>query len=501
MNRIFAGLAAAAIWALAAFPAASATYYVSNGVTGNSDSNACTSASLPCATLVHAASLMSTSGGDTLYVGSHHSETLGTATTINFEATSGNYNSVFAVDDTNWPTNVTGSLVDPSSANFPVYTLSSGNLGLQNGVYIYGMEFQQSGTSTGHIIFNANTSFTIQRCQRCALFLTSTASGPAIDVGGGAGGGNGGSSLTMSDCEVKFGNANQAINLVQASAFLPTQLVIRNHGLGPFVVSGSTLPSNLFFAYGQPTFLTVEGVDLSTYTSGNILNANNAWTQAIFRNDVINSGAALSANMTTSQNAFVHFENTDTTGTNYVLNWKAYNSTVVTDTTTYRTGGATYDGTHGYSLKLTGTGASNPVIGRQVLPPINIGHLNSGSSTTITLYFLYDAANNTGGFNGTVQNNQFWMRVSYQGTASSTLASYGSTEIANYLPTTASATQGSASGSWTSSGLTTPSAYAMSVTFIPQAPGNYIIYPEAAIATNKTIWVDPLFTCSGNCPP
>lgn len=481
------------IYALAVFMTAThianaTSYFLDSTITGASDSNACTSAgaSGPCATLTGAIGKMA--AGDVLYIGSHHAETLVATTTYVFPGTSANPNLVFDVSDASWGagayTPVTADLTDPSQVTFSTIQATTGSIQFMGGVNIYGMEFKTASASTNQLINFTSSGTGSQRCDKCALVHAETNSGSITQLNGVGGG----SSNLYTDLTVSFGNTAQQI---QCNG--PCE--IRGAGNGTFLISGSSVPANPFTAGGAGP-IVVDGVDLSaSYT--NLVNGTSTSTgQFTFRNCKL--GTAGFSGATLAPASYVRAENVSASGTNYEVHWRSYAGSIDTDPNTTHTGGMTYNGTNLISYKMTGSANANVVFPVKA-PPISLKHLASGSSTTITLSFLFDGANNSAGFNSTtLNNNQIWMRVGYSGTSGNPLNTFASNKIANLLPSTTAAVQGTAGGTWTNT-LTTPEAYTMTLTFTPAIAGDYELFVEADMGANKTIWIDPQYTCTGNC--
>lgn len=460
------------------------SYFLDNSISGNSDSNAGTSSGAPWATLQHAANTMV--AGDVLYIGSHHSETLGSATNVVFASGSANPPQIYAVDDTNWSpgpyTPVTADLVDPSSTVHPQYGLSAGTLTLSGGFYIRGMTFFVNAPTSQQNI-NFGNSSNEQICERCLLNIVNNSSSSTINLNTGS------SAYTLfKDLTTGFNNTNQNITATGNSE-------IRGSGLGPLLDTSVSLvqPTNVFSS--PASTLIVDGVDLSTGYTNIVTGVVNG--QVIIRN----SKTTISTNLTNSTvqpSGYIHAETISYAGLFCDVHWKENDGTIDQDTANFRSGGAQCNSA-GISYKMVGnTNAS--VVEPLKAPPIDIGYLSSGSSTTITLYFMFDGANNSQGFNSTtLNNNQIWMRVGNPESSTSPLATFTSNKISNYLPSTSPSVQGSVAGSWTTSGVTTPEFYSMTVTFTPQMGGHYTIWPEANIGNGKTIWIDPQYLCSGNC--
>lgn len=483
-------IALAGLFLLMASPAFAAKYFLDNSVTGAADSNTCVTTTPsstigPCLTLLGVIGRMI--AGDVLYIGSHHVETVSTATNWAFPGTSASPNKVFAVNDgsASWTsgTPVTADLTDPSNGGgfgAPSVSISSGTGQISGNVYVYGMTFAGTAATAAQNFNVGGGGAVAETYKRCLFEFTGTGSANQINLSFGTG-----ALVTYVDSEFSFGATTQ---------FLTTDYgaQIRGNGLGPLVKSGSSVPINLFSGLGA--VVTADGVDFtgafsSTLTTGG--------TYGVLTSNSLQAGTSLGT--ASGPSISLRAENIATTATDCALHWNTFANSVDTDTTNFRTGGMTCDSA-GISYKLTST-ANESTVFPVAAPPIDLGHLTSGSSTTITLYFLFDGANNSQGFNSTTLNNgQLWMRVGYAGSSGSPINSFANNAVANQLPSTSTATQGTAGGTWTTSGLTTPETYSMSVTFTPLLAGHYELFVEGMFgASGKIVWIDPQFTCTGNC--
>ena len=460
---------------LIAFPAFAASYFVDNSISGNSDSNACTLSSAPCATVGGTIGKMA--AGDTLYIGSHHVETVTAGWT--FPGTGANPNYIFSVNDASWAaghTPVSADLVNPLSASFPAFTANSG-FNILGSFYIYGIKYSETSTQT--MTFASNLNYQVYD----SCLLTGTSGNLQVAI-------SSSSSVQFLNPSFSFTSTGGRI----LSSFGP--VTFKGTGLGTLLNSTSTVPTDLM-TVGGPGEQNFIGVDLSNVNTTLVLYSSSNGPVNII-NSVKNSSAAFSSGTVIGMNQSI--QNVDSGSTFYKYFNQQYSGQEATSTSVFRSGGMTYNGSNGLTYALTGNANSNLNYPLNLIP-ISIGHLTSGSSTTISIHFAFDGANNAQGFNSTtLNNNQIWMSVGYEGSSSSPLASFATNKIADLLPTTTPATQGTVdSSSWTTTGLTTPEKYIMSVTFTPQLSGNYIIWVRANIAANKTIWVDPQFDCTGNC--
>jgi hypothetical protein len=404
-----------------------------------------------------------------------------------FAGTAANPNQIFSVVNTSWSgggyTPVSADLTDPSGTT-ATFTTAQSSAKLIGSFYMTGPVFAstvtsasawQTATVAGNTqVFN-KTEFTSSGTSS-PIYLAATASTNA--------------SVTLQDSIVKFGSAT-------SSVFIGGTVVIRGSGLGSFLASGSTLPTNLFTfpATGNMPPMLTDGVDLSAETN-NLFQHNGSSILARVINSKLGTTSYIDATPTVANSTQVRIENSDSAATNYALHWREFSGSADTDTSNFETGGATYDGTHGYSFELTGTGNAT-VSSPQRSPYLMKAHLNSGVSETVTVQFMFDGANNAQGFNAAqITNKQAWLRCGWSGSAASPLDSFSTLRVADLLPSTASANQATSTAGWTSPSVTTVEKGRFQLTFTPQIAGYYECWIEDAIASGQILWVDPTVTVS-----
>ena len=89
----------------------------------------------------------------------------------------------------------------------------------------------------------------------------------------------------------------------------------------------------------------------------------------------------------------------------YYSDRRNFQNTISHSTSTYRTGGASYDGTNGYSLNpITASVSDGALAFRNLLAILDPGSL---SGTTVTVHFTHDVADNT----GKMQDDEMWIEI------------------------------------------------------------------------------------------
>lgn len=154
--------------------------------------------------------------------------------------------------------------------------------------------------------------------------------------------------------------------------------------------------------------------------------------------------------------------------------------TVEHDTAVYLD--ATYDGTNGYSLKMTASVDTQPGV-FELRYPIAELYLAS-ANPTIGVEIITGASN-------TIDDQKFWLEVEYPDATDTLLSKISRTRNSNYGLGTAG-TVGSSAVTWTGEGtLTGETKYAESITISGGAAGKHVVYACYAPGAAETIYVDP----------
>lgn len=391
------------------------------------------------------------------------------AITFTFAGTPANPNYIFDLDSATFTT-----LVKATAATHATFATAVGNPKIAGSFYEYGLEFTNTGNIPGWVLANSGGG-TVQIHDNCKIAVTGTTGSITIGTGQAP------SKTYLKDCVIKTANAASQINLF-------ADMEIMGAGQGSFLQSGGVASTSLFtFGSSSIGTLTIDGVDLSAETGNLVAPVTGTKWSIIAKNSKTGTTNYLSATPTQAGETDFYGENIDSSGTWYKQVWRRFTGSIDTDTTNFLNGGTTYDGTHGISFKMTGTG--NASLALPARSPILLKRsLTSGSPVTITAQGVFDA---TAFGASVITNKQAWLKCGYQGVATSPLMTFTDDRVANLLSGTASSNQASSVSTWTAPGLTTPTAVQFALTFTPLLSGYYECWMEHALASNKVLWIDP----------
>jgi hypothetical protein len=406
--------------------------------------------------------------GDRIFFSSDHAElTAGNLTIL----TGGNLTSPMQCISVNR----TGSVPPTATDYLPGASIAAGQAGVANTITLNGIDQWSgftfvgasgfTGASTVAVIsVGANSSF-----KDCSFQIGSTTSSNRIQFGLGSG------HFVLENTTFQFGNIGQYIQLANndrivwrntPSAILgtiPTQLLVTNSGTGPNVelngIDLSAVNTNITLTGWGTLSLIVRltgcrlnaGVTIAPAGLGNLQNGQ--------RVEVINcdSGLGVARNeLYTPQ------------------------GTVTTEATIVMTGGST-DGTTRFSHKYVSSAVAknSPLIAPFEGFPIVVWNDAVGTSKTLTIELLTDGV--------TLTNADMWARLGYLGNASYPLFSYGTNYLAT--PLTAAANIATSTATWVTTGISTPVAQHIQVTFTPQLAGWLVITLYLGRAST-TVYVD-----------
>jgi len=287
-------------------------------------------------------------------------------------------------------------------------------------------------------------------------------------------------SIELRDCNFKFNNAVQTIRLqsgliemrgcsIDAAGSTPTTLFTR---LAAGIVKGLVQDCDL----SGVSFTNL--IDISTACSGDI----------IFRNSKVPSSVAVTTgSMTGPGSGVVHFQNCDSSGTNYRLADVSYAGFVLSETTIVRTGGAT-DGATPLSWKMVTNASSAYPATPLYSPQIAVWNDTTGSSVTATIEIVHDSVG--AGTAGALQNDEIWLEIDYISSSGTPLGARVDNKKATVL--TAAADQPSSSATWTTTGIATPLKQKLSVSFTAQQKG-FVIGRVVLAKASKTVYAGPKF--------
>jgi len=447
--------------------------------TTGDDANSGASWALAKKTLAAALSAAGTNG--TVYISQAHSEVLSADTTYNVP--DGCF--VLAVDDSSEPPT---TLISAADAAHPVISGDNGastykiTLNSGNGSIISGIELTSGLNYAGNwpriAIDSASSSGTRiwNKCKFTSYSLGSNNGGLAIGVSGGSA-----KNHYINDCIINFASSTMKIFPYGGNIFISN---IASSGAGI---------SKLIDLYYATTDLRmfIENSDLSSADTLVNLSSNTSSCQISFSRCRVKSGVVLT--LGTRGNIYaapVKMHLCDSTNTNYRL-WEDYGTgSIISETTIVKTGGAS-DGTASYSLKCSTTSSASYPTAALEIPIMPVWIDTVGSPVTITVDFVHDTAVVSGQGSGTsyaFRNNEIWMEGAYMGSASYPIGTSISNAPADVF--TAPSDQPSSSATWTTTGMTTPMAQKLVLTFTPQMKGYFV--PKVKIAkASKVIYIDP----------
>lgn len=401
-------------------------------------------------------------GGDNVYLSSDHSETA-TSLILLGSVTAG-FSEVRVIS-----VNRAGT-VPPVAADIQsgaAFTSSSTTLTFNNAVPVYWSGTTFSSTTA----MNCSSSFVkTLYLKNCALIIgTGGSTSVRLATSNPA-------RITFDNTTLQFSNASQGIGTTSYS-FDITWI-----NTASALVSG-TLPTTLCLASasGGHTF-TCRGVDLSALTSGKNLVANStSGTKALFDSCKINSAVTrFSTTSITAMQDEVELVNCYD-GTNIINERYNASGTLTTERTiVLSTGdGGANDDVGLFSHKLVSTANSNTYSMPLYSFWLDVEYTTLNSSKTATVEIISST---------TLTNADIYLLLEYQGTSSSSVASF-----ANSLPTTPLTTATnltSSSVTWNSSPAT-PQKQKLTVTFTPLVAGR--VRGIVALArASTTVYVNPV---------
>ena len=252
---------------------------------------------------------------------------------------------------------------------------------------------------------------------------------------------------------------------------------------------GASVPTTLMKMSGQTIRYTshfdVNGVDLSALTT-QIIDVTDCRGPKLITvsNSKLGSGCAVTGGTWTYRDgAVVKVYNVDAGDTSYNYYFDRYTGTIEDELTLVRTGGASPDGTTGYSWKVTTKNAS--FVFPTETEQIAIWNETTGSAMTATMEILHDSATN-------LTDGDIWIEVEYLGEASTTKSTFV-TDRMTYLVSTPT-DQASSSETWTTTGMSNPNKQKLvSPSFTPEQKG-YIKARVCIAVDDKTVYIDPVIT-------
>lgn len=252
--------------------------------------------------------------------------------------------------------------------------------------------------------------------------------------------------------------------------------------------AAGSIPTSLFSIGGvsAEAQLMVEASDLSGRAFTNLVSSANVATPALFdfRNCKLPASISVvgTANSQGPGGPIIKMHNCDSGDTNYRLDERYYEGSIVHETTIVKTSGAS-DGTTPISYKMVSS-ANTKFWDPLQSPEIRQWNNTTGSSITATIEFIHDSVTN-------LQDDEIWLEVQYLGTSGVPLGTMISDRMTDILSTAAD--QADSSVAWTTTGLTNPNTQKLNVSFTPQEKG--VLIAKVMVANpSQTVYIDPIIT-------
>jgi hypothetical protein len=255
---------------------------------------------------------------------------------------------------------------------------------------------------------------------------------------------------------------------------------------GAFIITSTP---TIVFALSQPVAIAIRfrGVDLSIWGSGKSLVRVDlpSPSDLFFEHCKLGASVALVSGASLGPGGVrVTLDHCDSADTQYRMERYQYEGSVYSETTIFRTGGAS-NGTTPLSHRMAASANRTlhlPLYG----PEMVIWNNTTGSAKTITVEIVHDSLT-------ALTDAEVWLEVEYLGTSGFPLSLFASDRKADILATPAAQT--SSSVGWTTGAITNVNKQKLEVTVTPQEIGVFRCRVALAKAS-YTIYVDPLLTVS-----
>lgn len=393
---------------------------------------------------------------DSVYSANVSAETQTTAITAVAPITS------FSVDTTNTPP--VGADV---MAGASVTTTGAVNLTLSSssssGQYLNGYTLSVgSAGNSGNILFGASNNLCNTVLENCTLVLADTSGTNNLQYAA-----NRSVRTELINTQIQFNAVGQGINLTLGD------FIWRDT---PSAVGGSTVPTVMLSPNGGTYKL--QGLDLSALTTtivnGAVANATN-WKVSIINCKLASGVVVCSTVGNYGQRA--DLLNSDSSATGYRCESYQYGGTLTTETVVVRSGGAPQTW-----KTATNTHASRS---QPFEAPETDKIVAAGSPITININVITDTA-----VDATLTNADFWIEARVLDNSGAPISDVYTSAPANQLTAGTAMTSGTSSGTWTTTGLTTPNPQYVSLTFTPQIAGLVRVTPKVSRASLSTLRID-----------
>ena len=337
-----------------------AVYYVKSGATGLANGATWTDAYTTLGACVSGAGLVD---GDIVYVSHQHAETP-TTTSLDFPVTVGDLIKVICVNDAAEPPTTIASTAT-------VTTSGAINYDITGNVYMYGIAFSGyrfllygfSSSDKGYGVF-----------ENCSFDVTTYLS---IGVSG-----VGPRRVVFKDTDVTFQGVGDYI-------------LIRNDRVdweGGSIAGTGVIPTNVFDgpSTDEAVSITMRGVDMSNINT----TLYDASTSGVFGMYLDMVGCKLHADLTIpnqdDESVYINLRSCGTGNEYYKHEYHSPTGLAETDVAIY--GSATYDGTNGYSWKMTSKTSANEFVKYVSIPLTTIVEVDFTTTKTFTIECARDGS-------------------------------------------------------------------------------------------------------------
>lgn len=414
--------------------------------------------------------------GDTIYAASTHAESGAATDTITFPGTFASPNLLICADKTS------GAPPTTAATGASITTTSAGSILLSGCAYIYGVSFNVgSGNNSVALTFgNVGTANNCLVLDNCAAAIVATG-GNHINSGPPVSGSN-------KACYIEW--RNSTFKVAQSTQTYQCRYG-ETHMYGCSLL-GTVAPTSLFnFSGGSGGRLNASSCDWSGLAFTNLVDqsASGNWLATFSYCKLPSSISVSTQNPAGVGGVTVQMLCCDSGTAEYRSEIDACLGVQSTDSAIFLSGGAT-DGTTPISWKM----ASNA--NAEYLPQVFRSEwrsvwVDTTVSKTLTWQYVADTNVVSGQGAGTAfafQNNQVWIEALYLGSSTSPLGTLASSSPAT--PLTAATDNAAGSGTWTTTGLTTPKQGECTLTFTTAMKGP-MLARICVGAASKTIYADP----------
>lgn len=406
--------------------------------------------------------------GDTIFFSQAHAETGSANLALTFAGTLAAPIQIIGGNDAAAPPttlSTAGSLT----------TTGGAQIGIHGSVYVYGLQI----ISSGNIKFNDvdTVGRDAQVFENCLLRCGSNylSGSPNTDV----------AEVWLKNCQLRFPSTG---NYFQVTA--------KTRISGGSIETGGATPTTVFRTgdSGRGGNLEIEGFDFSNFTAGvhffsgvHLVAAGkmvmrNCKLPASWTGDLVNGTI-------TGYGAYVEMHNCDSGDTNYRFRRQGYAGRIDSETTIYRTGGAS-DGTTPISWRMASNASTVfPAVLLESPELPAVWNTSVGSSRTATVEIVHDGAS-------ALTDGEVWLEVQYLSASGFPLSSFVSDRKTLLAAGTAQTTSAAA---WVGDTGTGPNGSAvwntlkLECTFTPQEAG-YIQARVFLAKPSTTVFVDPKIT-------